>query len=132
LVLATQALLMEPGHRTMIVRDGDASAERRLGDRRYPEAGGLLPEPIASARPAKARGFRQAAGLQQGDAARLPAALLEAAPAGEAVAVATDPWGTHWRLDVTIRRHRKSVVVRTIRIVRSGEDLPRLVTCWML
>jgi len=52
-----------------------------------------LPEPIASARPAKARVFRQAAGLQQGDAARLPAALLEAAPAGEAVAVATETLG---------------------------------------
>ena len=123
---------MEPGHRTMIVRDGDASAERRLGDRRYPEAGGLLPEPIASARPAKARVFRQAAGLQQGDAARLPAALLEAAPAGEAVAVATDPWGTHWRPDVTIGRRRKKAVVSTIWIVRTGQDLPRLVTCWVL
>ena len=80
----------------------------------------------------KARVFRQAAGLQQGDAAWLRDALLEAAPAGEAVAVATDAWGTHWRLDVTIRRHRKSAVVRTIWIVRTGEDLPRLVTCWVL
>ena len=80
----------------------------------------------------KARVFRQAGGLQQDDAAWLRDALLEAAPAGEAVAVATDPWGTHWRLDVTIRRHRKSAVVRTIWIVRTGEDLPRLVTCWVL
>jgi hypothetical protein len=80
----------------------------------------------------KARVFRQAAGLQQGDAAWLRDTLLEAAPTGEAVAVATDAWGTHWRLDVTIRRHRKSAVVRTIWIVRTGEDLPRLVTCWVL
>ena len=80
----------------------------------------------------KARVFRQVAGLQQSDAAWLRDALLEAAPAGEAVAVATDGWGTHWRLDVTIRRHRKSAVVRTIWIVRTGEDLPRLVTCWVL
>src|ERR1700744_3229937 len=80
----------------------------------------------------KARGFRQAVGLQQGDAAWLRDALFEAARAGEAVAVATDPWGTHWRLDVTIRGHRKSAVVRTIWIVRTGEDLPRLVTFWVL
>jgi hypothetical protein len=80
----------------------------------------------------KARVFRQATGLQQGDAAWLRDALLEAAPAGEAVAVVTDAWGTHWRIDVTIRRHRKSAVVRTIWIVRAGEDLPRLVTCWVL
>ncbi len=56
LLLATQALLMEPGRRTMMVRHGDASAERRRGDRRYPEAGGLLPEPVASARPALGSG----------------------------------------------------------------------------
>ena len=80
----------------------------------------------------KARVFRQAAGLQQSDAAWLRDALLKATPAGEAVAVATDAWGTHWRLDVTIRRHRKSAVVRTIWIVRTGEDLPRLVTCWVM
>lgn len=80
----------------------------------------------------KARVFRQAAGLQQGDAGWLRDALLEAALAGEAVAVATDAWGTNWRLDVTIRRHRKSAVVRTIWIVRTGEDLPRFVTCWVL
>jgi hypothetical protein len=80
----------------------------------------------------KARVFRQAAGLQRGDAAWLRDALLEAAPVGDTVTTATDPWGTHWRLDVTIRRHRKSAVVRTIWIVRTGEDLPRLVTCWVL
>ena len=80
----------------------------------------------------KARVFRQVAGLQQSDAAWLRDALLEAAPAGEAVAVATDAWGTHWRLDVTIGRHRRSAAVRTIWIVRTGEDLPRLVTCWVL
>jgi hypothetical protein len=80
----------------------------------------------------KARVFRQAAGLQRGDAAWSRDALLEAAPAGEAVAVATDRWGTHRRLDVTIRPHRNSAVVRTIWIVRTGEDLPRLVTCWVL
>jgi len=80
----------------------------------------------------KARVFRQAAGLQQSDAAWLRALCSRLRPAGEAVAVATDAWGTHWRLDVTIRRHRKSAVVRTIWIVRAGEDLPRLVTCWVL
>jgi len=132
LVLATQALLMEPGHRTMIVRDGDASAERRRGVVDIRKLADYCLSPSHPRGRHKARVFRQAAGLQQGDAARLPAALLEAAPAGEAVAVATDPWGTHWRPDVTIGRRRKKAVVSTIWIVRTGQDLPRLVTCWVL
>jgi hypothetical protein len=33
---------------------------------------------------------------------------------------------------VTIRRQGKSAVVRTIWIVRTGESMPRFVTCWVL
>lgn len=80
----------------------------------------------------KAWVFGQALGLQQSDAAWLRDALLEAAAGGFAEPVANDAWGTHWRLDVTIRRQRRSVVVRTLWIVRIGEDLPRFVTCWVL
>jgi hypothetical protein len=81
----------------------------------------------------KARVFEQALGLHQEDAAWLRANLLEAAvTTGEAVLVTTDAWGTHWQLDAIVRRHRKRAVVRTLWIVRTGEDLPRLVTCWVL
>jgi hypothetical protein len=80
----------------------------------------------------KARVFLQALGLQQNDAAWLRDALLEASAGGFAEAVATNAWGTHWRLDVTVRRHRRNAVVRTLWIVRTGEDVPRFVTCWVL
>jgi hypothetical protein len=33
---------------------------------------------------------------------------------------------------VAVRRHDLSAVVRTIWIVRTGEDFPRFVTCWVL
>lgn len=36
-----------------------------------------------------------------------------------------------WRLDVAIRRQGKGAVVRTIWIVRTGESIPRFVTCWV-
>jgi Domain of unknown function (DUF4926) len=75
----------------------------------------------------KARVFRDALGLQRGDAAWLREVLLEAARAGEASPVATDAWGSHWRLDATVRRQGKSAVVRTIWIVRTGESVPRFV-----
>jgi hypothetical protein len=80
----------------------------------------------------KARVFREALGLQRSDAVWLRDALLEAARSGEASPIAEDPWGTHWRLDAAIRRQEKRAVVRTIWIVRTGENVPRFVTCWVL
>jgi hypothetical protein len=80
----------------------------------------------------KARVFREALNLQRSDAAWLRDELLEAARSGEASQVAADAWGTHWRLDVIIRRHERSAMLRTIWIVRSGENVPRFVTCWVL
>jgi hypothetical protein len=79
----------------------------------------------------KARVFRDALGLQRDDAAWLRDALLEAARLGDAFQLAADAWGIHWQLDATIRRQGKSAVVRTIWIVRAGESVPRLVTCWV-
>lgn len=80
----------------------------------------------------KARVFGEALDLQRGDAAWLRDVLLEAARSGEASQIAVDPWGTHWRLDATIKRQEKSAMVRTIWIVRTGENVPRFVTCWVL
>jgi hypothetical protein len=80
----------------------------------------------------KARVFRDALDLQRIDASWLRDVLLEAARLGEAFEVMADTWGTHWGLDATIRRQGKSAVVRTIWIVRTGESVPRFVTCWVL
>ena len=76
--------------------------------------------------------FRETLDLEGSDAPWLRDVLLEAARSGQASHSVTDAWGSHWRLDATIRRHGKSAVVRTIWIVRSGEDVPRFVTCWVL
>ena len=80
----------------------------------------------------KARVFREALGLQQSDAAWLRNVLLEAARLGQAAQLTTDTWGTHWCVDTTITRQGRSPVVRTIWIARTGEQVPRLVTCWVL
>jgi len=80
----------------------------------------------------KARVFREALDIRRSDAMWLRNALLEAARSGEASLHSTDAWGTYWRLDAAIRRHRKSAVVRTVWIVRTGENLPRFVSCWVL
>jgi hypothetical protein len=41
-------------------------------------------------------------------------------------------WVEKWRLDANVRRQGKSAVVRMIWIVRTGESVPRFVTCWVL
>jgi hypothetical protein len=80
----------------------------------------------------KARVFRDALDIRQSDVAWLRDVLLDAARLGQALQAATDTWGTHWRLDVTVRRHGKNALVGTIWIVRTGENAPRFVTCWVL
>ena len=80
----------------------------------------------------KARVFREALGFRQSDAAWLRDTLLAAARLSEASPIAVDSWGTQWRLDATIGRQEKRAVVRTIWIVRSGDSVPRFVSCWVL
>jgi len=76
--------------------------------------------------------FREALGLHRSDAAWLRDALLDAARSDEASLIAEGAWGAHRRLDAAIRRQGKSAVARTIWIVRTGESVPRFVTCWVL
>ena len=80
----------------------------------------------------KARVFRGALGLNRDDAEWLRAALLAGLERDEAVEFASDDLGDRWRVDMPVTRHGKSVVVRIVWIVRSGEQMPRFVTCWVL
>jgi hypothetical protein len=80
----------------------------------------------------KARVFREALGIGHGDAQWLREALLDGVRRVDAVELANDDIGDRWRVDVPIRRQDKLVVVRTVWIVRSGEEVPRFVTCWIL
>jgi hypothetical protein len=80
----------------------------------------------------KARVFRDALGLNQDDAEWLRAALLDGLRHGEATELSRDELGSRWRVDVPVTRHGDRGVVRTVWIVRSGEQIPRFVTCWVL
>jgi uncharacterized protein DUF6883 len=80
----------------------------------------------------KARLFRESLGLTRDDAQWLRRLILGAIAGSNAIELATDRFGARWRVDVPVSRHGKSGVVRTIWIVRTGEDVPRFVTCWVL
>jgi hypothetical protein len=50
----------------------------------------------------------------------------------EAVELPGDVFGDRWRVDIPVARHRRSVVIRTIWIIRTEETVPRFVSCWVL
>lgn len=80
----------------------------------------------------KARVFRDALRVEQTDAAELRNILLQAARDEAAVRSARDGWGDRWQVDVAITRQNRRAVVRTIWIVRNGDEVPRFLTCWVL
>jgi len=80
----------------------------------------------------KARVFREALGIGQEGAAWLRAQLLDGARALEAIELTEDEFGTRWRVDVPLERQDRRVVIRTVWIVRTGEQVPRFITCWVL
>lgn len=80
----------------------------------------------------KARVFQDALGIGRADAQWLRETLLKAAVEAEATEWASDEFGRRWRMDVSVRRQSKQIVIRSIWMARSGEDIPRFVTCWVI
>ena len=80
----------------------------------------------------KARVFRDALGIGKADAPWLRQILLGGVCHHDAVELATDDYGTRWRVDIPAARLDRHIVVRTIWIIRTGERVPRFVTCWVL
>lgn len=80
----------------------------------------------------KARLFRELIGLSGADSAWLRLTLLAAVRTADAVQLDGDRFGNRWRVDVLVSRHGRSAVIRTVWIVRIGEELPRFVTCWVM
>ena len=80
----------------------------------------------------KARVFRESLDIERGDAAWLRDCLLDATRNNDAVELVTDAFGRRWRIDVELTRHEKRAVIRSIWMIRTGEDVARFITCWVL
>jgi hypothetical protein len=80
----------------------------------------------------KARVFREVLGLSAGDAEWLRDKLLDGIQNHPAEMQEADSFGSRWRADLPLTRQDKSVVVRTGWIIKTGEQYPRLITCWVL
>lgn len=79
----------------------------------------------------KARVFASV-GVGQAEAEVLKEALLSAARNGEARPGAANPYGQRYVVDFDLIRQSRTVRVRSTWIVRIGEDLPRLTSCYVL
>jgi hypothetical protein len=80
----------------------------------------------------KARVFEAALGLTKAAALVLRTALLEAARTGDASAAESDTYGQRYVLDFIMQGPSGEATVRSSWIVRTGEDFPRLTSCYVL
>ena len=79
----------------------------------------------------KARVFASA-GVRQDDAEELRLAVLMAAQSGEAQAGPATPYGQRYVVDFEMTREERVLRIRSAWIVRNGEDVPRLTSCYVL
>lgn|ERR1022692_1797927 len=79
----------------------------------------------------KARVFA-AVGIRDSDAEELMEALGTAARDGEATYGAVSSYGQRYVVDFEFVRLGRTIRIRSTRMVRTGEELPRLTSCYVL
>ncbi len=79
----------------------------------------------------KSRVFAAALGMTADDADELRQLLLLAAATGDAEATGMSKYGQLFVLDFEVARGPWTARVRSGWIIRSGEDVPRLTTCYV-
>ena len=80
----------------------------------------------------KARLFHALVGLNQENADLLVDALREAVASGDAAVGQVDRYGRRYVIDFEFTGPDGTAMIRSAGIVRNGEDIPRLVTCYIL
>ena len=78
----------------------------------------------------KARLFAAALGIGQTDAEDLRMILLQAAQTNDATLGELDEHGQRYQIEFALTWREKRAIILTAWIVRTGEDFPRLVTCY--
>lgn len=80
----------------------------------------------------KARVFASRLGIARKDADFLRAALFAAARDAEAVPTKQDAYGQRYMLDFEMTGPNGTAMVRSSWIVLTGENIPRMTTCYVL
>jgi len=71
-------------------------------------------------------------GIREDDAEELKTALLAIASSAEARFGLANPYGQRYILDFDFVRQDRTIRIRSTWIVRTGEQLPRLTSCYVL
>lgn len=79
----------------------------------------------------KARVFLSALGLEKADAPKLKAHLLKAVESIDATEAESDSFGTRYNILSTMTNQGKTAQILSAWIIRTGEDFPRLVSCYI-
>lgn len=80
----------------------------------------------------KARVFASALGMKAENADELAQAILSAAATKDAVLGMHDRFGQRYLIDLELERAGKKATIRSARIIETGTDFPRLITCFVL
>ncbi len=80
----------------------------------------------------KARVFMSALGMSADDSEELRKAILSAILSADATPTEQDEYGQRYIVDFTMKRQGLQAEVRTAWIIRSGEEIPRLTSCYVL
>lgn len=81
----------------------------------------------------KARVFLSALGMNSSDAGVLREILLTAATVSNEVSMTSaDKYGCRYSLEVIVTWGSREALVRSAWIIKTGEDFPRLVSCYVL
>jgi uncharacterized protein DUF6883 len=79
----------------------------------------------------KARVFESLLGITAANAEALRTAILEAALANDAIPTEVDDYGQRFVLDFEMKGLMSVLTVRSLWIVRRGEEVPRLTSCFV-
>lgn len=79
----------------------------------------------------KVRVFKSIPGLQKKGAELLKELILESLPDAVAQTAFTDKFGTRYTVDIKIRIFNKEGTLTTGWIIKSNEDFPRMITCYL-
>lgn len=81
----------------------------------------------------KARVFLSALGMDSADADKFRTMLLYAATVNDVVSMtSSDQYGCRYSFDLVVTWASREALVRSAWIIKSGEDFPRLVSCYVL
>ncbi len=80
----------------------------------------------------KAVVFQAGLGIGLKEAEELRWALRQAIITQEATPTTRNPYGQKYQVDFEMTRSNKTATIRSIWILRNGEDFPRLITCYII